>query len=93
MNDKLKEEIAQKYGYDLADDLLEFIVNRTRTTTLERVREKIVKERKEIGYNDGDEQPNIHDEILADSYDTKAEAWFAGWDNAIEKVLSLLDIT
>lgn len=42
-------------------------------------------ETKEIGYSDEEKElPTLNDEFKADLYETKAEAWFAGWDEAVK---------
>lgn len=64
----------------------------------EHIREKTideciacVPEVKDIGYEKGQEQPNIQDETLADFYDTKAEAFFAGCDETVKNTITNLN--
>lgn len=53
--------------------------------------EKILAEKKYIGFEEGQETTTFTDEINAMAYETKAEAWFAGWDQAVDKFLMLLE--
>lgn len=49
-----------------------------------------VPEIKDIGYETEQEKPNLQDEVLADFYETKAEAFFAGCDKTVEKTITNL---
>lgn len=42
---------------------------------------------KEIGYDEGQELPNISDESLGEMFETKAEAFFTGNRKILEKLL------
>lgn len=50
-----------------------------------------VPEIKDIGYEKEQEKPNLQDEVLADFYETKAEAFFAGCDKTVEKTITNLN--
>lgn len=52
----------------------------------EELIEFLEEERMYIGYGEGLDAPTITDEVLADFYETKAEAWFAGWDKCIDAI-------
>jgi hypothetical protein len=50
----------------------------------------IEEEKKDIGYEEGQEKPNLVDEVNALVYESNADAWFAGWDKCCEFFINKL---
>jgi hypothetical protein len=59
---------------------------------LSKFREKVAGQKKNIGYNDKEKvKPSTEEEILANNYETNAEAFFAGHDQALDDLLDSLE--
>ena len=53
-------------------------------------KEKLLDEIKNISY-DGKDKPTLEDETLALTYESNAEAFFAGFDEGIKKALEIIN--
>mgnify|MGYP001597742060 CR=1 FL=1 len=58
--------------------------------TLSTLIKEMENKEKDIGYEEGQTKPDIVDESLADVYDTKAEAFFAGRDKGISAAIEVV---
>jgi len=54
------------------------------------MKDKIAALKFERGYAEGQELPSLDEEAIATVYESEAEAFFAGYDRAIDDVLALL---
>lgn len=57
---------------------------------LESIAKEISEEEKNVGFGEGQENPDLTDEAIADIYETKAESFFAGFDEGTRKASAIV---
>lgn len=97
IHDENKTECPHGNWFSNCDDCStgykDYIINKFKYIREKTIDECIacVPEIKDIGYEKEQEKPNLQDEVLADFYETKAEAFFAGCDKTVEKTITNLN--
>lgn len=92
IHDEIKNQILEWNSYlpDVKKQSIDVLVEYIREKTIDECI-ACVPEIKDIGYEKEQEKPNLQDEVLADFYETKAEAFFAGCDKTVEKTITNLN--
>ncbi len=86
---RLNTELTRKELLSFIQSEIDLVKKQEREKTIDECI-ACVPEIKDIGYETEQEKPNLQDEVLADFYETKAEAFFAGCDKTVEKTITNL---
>jgi hypothetical protein len=54
--------------------------------------ESVASEKKNAGYLEGQDEPTFAEQAWAEAYQDKAEAFYAGWDRCIARIVKLVKI-